>query len=458
MSTLTFKIAALALAMGALGVGLSFADADTGVGKSPATQADMGSTVHNPAATDVPGDGSIAAGAKSTSAVERGRYIAVAGDCVACHSIPGSGKPFAGGYRLVTPFGDLLSSNITQDKETGIGGWSQKEFSDALRKGKGKEGENLYPAMPYTSYAKMTDQDISDLYAYMQTIQPINNAVDTNQMPFPFNIRLFMSGWNLLFFNDKPLAPVAGQSAQWQRGQYLVEALEHCAACHTPKNFLGGDSSGKAYQGAELQGWFAPDITNNAHTGVGRWTEDQFVEYLRKGNNAFAVASGPMAEAVTNSTQHLSDEDLRAMVVYLKHREPQSTEAPSKPQALAMSDSRMQSGQKLFAANCEACHTSAGTGVSNMVAAFAGSASVMAPQPDSLLNSLLVGSRGAITAQSPTGAGMPAFAWKLSDQQAANVLTYIRNQWGNAAEPVSADTVAKARTSLKAPAQMSVDQ
>lgn len=457
MTALSFKIAALALTLAALGTGISFADAETGTGKAPATQADMGNAVHNPATIDVPGQGPVAAGAKSSSAVERGRYVAVAGDCVACHSIPGSGKPFAGGYRLITPFGDLLSSNITQDKETGIGDWNEKEFTDALRKGKGKEGENLYPAMPYTSYAKMSDQDVSDLYAYMKTIRPISNAVDTNQMPFPFNIRLFMSGWNLLFFDDKPLAPVAGKSQQWLRGQYLVEALEHCAACHTPKNFLGGDASGKAYKGAELQGWFAPDITNDMHTGIGRWSEDDLIQYLRTGSNGVAVASGPMAEAVTNSTQHLTDEDLRAMVVYLKQRGDEPKE-PARPQTLAMTDPRMQSGQKLFAANCEACHSSDGKGVPNMVAGFAGSASIMAPEVDSLLNSVLVGSRGAITGQSPTGAGMPAFAWKLSDQQVANVLTYVRNQWGNAAEPVSPDTVAKSRSSLNAPAQITVPQ
>ena len=458
MSTLTFKIAALALAMGALGAGLSYANAGNGVDKAPATQADMSNTVRNPASIEVPGNGPVSSNAHSDSPVERGRYIAVAGDCVACHSIPGAGKPFAGGYRLATPFGDLLSSNITQDKDTGIGNWSEKEFADALRKGKGREGENLYPAMPYTSYAKMTDQDISDLYAYMKTIKPVSNAVDTNQMPFPFNIRLFMTGWNLLFFNDEPLAPVAGKSEQWHRGQYLVEALEHCAACHTPKNFLGGDASGKAFKGAELQGWFAPDITNDKYTGIGRWSENDLIEYLRTGSNSIAVASGPMAEAVTNSTQHLTDEDLRAMAVYLKQPEGKTADSSVKPQALAASDARMQSGQKVFAANCEACHNSDGKGVTHMVAGFAGNPAIMAPEIDSLLNSVLVGSRGAITKHSPTGAGMPAFAWKLSDQQVANVLTYVRNQWGNAAVPVSPEAVAKARTSLGAPLQMTVQQ
>lgn len=453
MKTRAFQLAALVIALGGAGLGLKYAYAESVVDKAPSTQADVNSPVHNPASTEAPGQGSVAAGQHSASAVKRGRYIAVAGDCVACHSIPGGDKPFAGGYKLQTPFGALLSSNITQDKETGIGNWTEQQFADALRKGKGREGENLYPAMPYTTYAKMSDADVADLYAYIKTIAPVSNRVVTNQLPFPFNIRLFMSGWNLLFFDNKPLAPVANQSEQWQRGRYVVEALEHCAACHTPKNFLGGDTTSKAFQGAGLQGWFAPDITSNPHTGIGGWSEDQLVEYLRKGNNEFAVASGPMAEAITNSTQHLSEDDLRAMAVYLKQQQGAAVE---KTQPLAMSDPRMESGAKIFAANCEACHTSGGTGVSNMVAGFAGRPSVMAPHVDSLLNSVLMGSRGAVTEQSPTGAGMPAFDWKLSDQQVANVLTYIRNQWGNAAEPVSVDAVKEARTSLGAKAQLAV--
>lgn len=455
MKMRSFQWASLALIVAGTVAGLTLANAQSSIPKEPTSQANVEQSVHNPAPVDVPGQGSVAAGQHSASAVERGRYIAVAGDCVACHSIPGGDKPFAGGYKLDTPFGALLSSNITQDKETGIGNWTEQQFADALRKGKGREGENLYPAMPYTAYAKMTDADVADLYAYIKTIPAMRNPVDTNQLPFPFNIRLFMSGWNLLFFDNKPLSPVAAQSEQWQRGRYVVEALEHCAACHTPKNFLGGDRTGQTYQGAELQGWFAPDITSNPHTGIGRWSEDELVEYLRKGNNAFAVASGPMAEAITNSTQYLSEEDLRAMAVYLKQ---QGGEAPGKATSLAMSDPRMQSGQKLFSVNCEACHTSEGVGVSNMVAGFAGRSSVVAPHIDSLLNSVLMGSRGAVTEQSPTGAGMPAFDWKLSDQQVANVLTYIRNQWGNAAEPVSPDAVAKARASLGAKAQLTVQE
>lgn len=454
MNTGLLQVSTIAFVLAMSGMALDRAKAVEGVTEAPATKADLDSTVHNPARIDVPGKGRVATGVNSPSAVERGRYIAVSGDCVACHSIPGARKPFAGGYKLQTPLRYLIVSNITPDRETGIGGWTEKQFSDALRKGKGRDGENLYPAMPYTAYAKMTDQDVSDLYAYMQTVTPISNSVDTNQLPFPFNIRLFIAGWNLLFFDSEPLAPVAGKGAQWERGRYLVEALEHCAACHTPKNLLGGDSHGKAFQGAELQGWFTPDITGNVRTGIGGWSEDQLVEYLRTGNNDFSVASGPMAEAVTNSTQHLTEPDLKAMAVYLKRLGPSA--AVTQAQALSSEDPRMQSGQRVYSANCEASHSSIGEGVSNMVVRFAGSASIQAPQIDSLLDSLLVGSRGAVTAQSPTGAGMPAFAWKLSDEQVANVLTYIRNQRGNVAEPVSPTTVSKARATLGAPVQMTV--
>lgn len=404
-----------------------------------------GTSIHNPAPVAIP------AQPGSDPAVERGRYLAVAGDCVACHSVPGSGQPFAGGYRLETPFGALLSSNITQDKETGIGDWTQQDLANALRKGKGKHGENLYPAMPYPAYAKMTDEDIADLYAYLKTIAPVHNPVQSNQLPFPFNIRLMMSGWNLLFFDDAPLIEVPHKDAQWHRGRYLVEALEHCAACHTPKNLLGGDASDKPYQGAVLQGWFAPNITNDASTGIGSWSDEQLLRYLRQGNNDFAVASGPMAEAVINSTQHLTEHDLRAMVAYLRDipGEKGSSAAP-----VPATDPRMVSGQRVFSANCEACHTSAGTGIDHMIAGFKERPAVLSPHVESLLNSILMGSRGAATQQSPTGAGMPAFDWKLSDQQIANVLTYIRNSWGNAAEPVSADTVKQARKALGAQAQM----
>lgn len=434
-----------AFAVVAIAAAVKFASARSPQDPGQQQREAHGTSIHNPAPVAIPSSPS------SDPAVERGRYLAVAGDCVACHSVPGSGQPFAGGYRLETPFGALLSSNITQDKETGIGSWTQEDLANALRKGKGKRGENLYPAMPYTAYAKLTDEDVADLYAYLKTIPPVHNPVQSNQLPFPFNIRLMMSGWNLLFFDDAPLVDVPGKNAEWHRGRYLAEALEHCAACHTPKNLLGGDASGKPYQGAVLQGWFAPNITSDPATGIGGWSDEQLLRYLRQGNNDLAAASGPMAEAVINSTQYLTDTDLRAMVAYLRDI-PGPKGVPAQP--LPLTDPRMVSGQRVFSANCVACHTGEGTGIDQMIAGFKGRPAVLSPHVESLLNSILMGSRGAATAQSPTGAGMPAFDWKLSDQQIANVLTYLRNAWGNAAEPVSIETVSEARKALGAQAQL----
>ena len=384
-----------------------------------------------------------------SAAIARGRYIAEAGDCVACHTVPHSGQPFAGGLALETPFGKLVASNITQDVKTGIGGWTEEEFTRAVRLGKGKHGQNLYSAMPYPAYNKVTDADMHDLWLYMQTIKPVSRQVESNQLPFPFNIRTLMWGWNLLFFDKKPFQPDSTQSMEWNRGAYLVEGLAHCAACHTAKNVLGGDSS-KKLQGGTLQGWFAPEITGDKQHGLGAWSLDDTVTYLKTGANGFTVASGPMAEAVENSTQHMTTADLRAMAVYLKSL-PGSQAA--RPAPVAANDRQMLLGAKVYDINCAACHASNGKGISSMVTALAGNGSIQAPVDSNLVNAILRGTRGAITHANPTGAAMPSFAWKLTDGQVAAVSTYIRNSWGNAASATSEGSVAKARKQLALPAQ-----
>lgn len=387
-------------------------------------------------------------------AIERGRYVAIAGDCAACHTDPHGGKPFAGGYALETPFGKLLASNITSDKTTGIGAWSEAEFTRAVREGKGRHGENLYPAMPYNAYVKVSDQDMHDLWAYMQTVAPVDNQVVSNQLPFPFNIRLMMMGWNLLFFDKTPFTPVAGASEQINRGAYLVQGLGHCAACHTQKNFLGGDKSDAFLQGGELAGWHAPEITGDPHVGVGGWSTQQLVQYLKTGSNDVAVASGPMAEAVTNSTQHMTDADLHAIAAYLQSL-PGSNK--TKPQPLAATDKVMQQGANVYSANCSACHNSDGKGINQLAAGLANNPALHSANAQSLLTTVLQGGRGAVTLDNPTSGAMPSFAWKLSDQQVASVLTYIRNTWGNAAPAVTADQAAAVRKDLKLPAQLSAD-
>jgi mono/diheme cytochrome c family protein len=381
--------------------------------------------------------------------VARGRYIATAADCIACHTAPKVGAPFAGGYALVTPFGKLLSSNITPDRETGIGTWTEAQFTRAVRQGKGKDNEHLYPAMPYNDYVKINDQDMHDLWAYMQTVAPVRNKVESNQLPFPFNIRLMMAGWNLFFFHDEPFKTDSKQTAEWNRGAYLVEGLEHCEACHTPKNLLGGDIGGATMQGGLLSGWYAPEVTSNAYVGVGNWSLEQLQQYLKTGGNNISVAAGPMAEAVTNSTQHLADADIKAMAVYLKSLPGSSA---IKPQPMAAGDPVMSLGRHIFEANCAACHRSNGTGVTSMVPALADNPALQAADTTNLIRTVLQGNRGAMTAALPTGAEMPQFDWKLNDKQVAAVLTYTRNSWGNASAAVDADTVAEARHSLQAQA------
>ena len=387
-------------------------------------------------------------------AVTRGRYVAIAGDCAACHTDPHQGKPFAGGYALETPFGKLLASNITSDKTTGIGAWTEAEFTRAVREGKGREGENLYPAMPYNAYVKVSDQDMHDLWAYMQTVPAVNNPVVSNQLPFPFNIRLMMMGWNLLFFDNTPFVPVAGATVQINRGAYLVQGLGHCAACHTEKNFLGGDKSGGFLQGGDLAGWHAPEITGNRYVGVGGWSQGQIVQYLKTGSNDIAVASGPMAEAVTNSTQHMTNEDLLAIAAYLQNL-PGS--AATKPQPLSATASAMKQGANVYAVNCSACHNSDGKGISGIAAGLANNPALQAANAQTLMTTVLQGGRGAVTLDNPTSGAMPSFAWKLSDQQTASLLTYVRNSWGNAASAVNAEQVAQVRKDLKLPAQLGSD-
>lgn len=388
--------------------------------------------------------------AADNDAIERGRYVAIASDCTACHTKPESKLPLAGGYSISTPFGGIYASNITPDSETGIGNWTERDFFRAVRHGKGKEGEHLYPAMPYNAYVKLTDQDMHDLWMYLRSVKPIHYQVPETNLGFPYNIRLAMMGWNLLFFRNEGFQVNNSKSAEWNRGAYLVEGPEHCAACHTAKNLIGGDSS-DYLQGGNLGEWHAPDITPNPHVGIGRWSEQQVMDYLKLGSNHVAVASGPMAEAVTNSTQHLTEADLRAIAVYLK-QVPAST--ATLPQPLSMDNAQMKMGEHVYSANCTACHNSDGKGIPNLAASLANNPGLLADDASSIITTVLQGGRGAVTAGNPTSGAMPSFAWKLSDEQVAAVATYLRNRWGNAAKPVTSDEVADKRALLRLPAQM----
>ena len=367
---------------------------------------------------------------ESFDRIERGRYLTVLSDCVACHTAPG-GQPFAGGLSVETPFGKLVEPNITPDRETGIGNLTSDEFLASLHEGRGHDGRRLYPAMPYPAYTKMSDDDVLAIRAYLTTIVPVNNEVTANQLPFPVNIRLVMIFWNWLNFTPGRYQPNPQKSAEWNRGAYIVEGAAHCGACHTPKAILGGDKNDRALAGATLLGWFAPDITNNPRTGIGGWSKDDLVQYLKTGANSWTLASGPMADAVTHSTSLMMDEDISAIATYLKDVD----DVASKPTPVAADGNAMRVGAAIYKDNCAACHKDAGTGEVHLFPRLAGSALVQSDDPTTLVRAVLKGMRAVSTANMPTAPAMPAFDWRLNDAQVAAVLTYIRNNWDNAAAP-----------------------
>ncbi|MCJ2181270.1 cytochrome c [Novosphingobium sp. 1949] len=379
------------------------------------------------------------------AAVARGHQLAVAGDCAACHTAPG-GKPYAGGHELQTPFGTIVSTNITPDRDTGIGNWTERDFFKAVRHGQAPE-HMLYPAMPYTAYVQITDRDMHDLWAYFRSIAPAKASGKETSLPFPFNIRLAVSGWNLLFFDNRPFVQDNTKSAQWNQGHYLTDVLGHCGTCHTGKNVLGGDKSGTYLAGGTLQNWHAPDLTASPATGLAAWSQEDIVTYLRTGSNRHAVAAGPMAEAVEESTQRMTDAERQAIAGYLKSL-PAHTTATQQP--LAASDPAMVRGKVIFEASCSACHTATGQGIAGMATHLADNSAVRSDDPASLIHVVLDGARAARTQANPTGAGMPSYAWKLDDADVAAVLTYVRNSWGNAARPITSGDVADARRSLGA--------
>jgi mono/diheme cytochrome c family protein len=382
---------------------------------------------------------------QSFDRIERGRYLAVLSDCAACHTVPG-GAPFAGGLALQTPFGILVAPNITSDPDTGIGKMTNEEFLAVLHEGRGHNGKRLYPAMPYPAYTKMTDDDVLAMRAYFATVAPASNRVVSNQLPFPLNIRLAMVFWNTLNFTPGRYQPNPQKSAQWNRGAYIVEGAAHCGTCHTPKTVLGGDKNKDALTGATLQGWFAPDITNDPRKGIGGWSNEDLVRYLKTGTNKWTLASGPMAEAVSHSTSRMADDDILAIAIYLKDSGERG--AGIRPEPVTTSNDVMRAGAAIYKDSCAACHKDTGEGEIQLFPRLAGSALVQSDDPTTLARVVLQGTRAVSTPGAPTAPAMPGFDWRLGDAQVAAVLTYVRNSWGNVAGSVSASAVASERVSL----------
>jgi mono/diheme cytochrome c family protein len=377
--------------------------------------------------------------------VANGRYLATVSNCTSCHTVPGSGQPYAGGRPIETPFGNLVAPNITPDPETGIGAWSDMEFDAAVRKGRRPDGSRLYPAMPYNAYTRMSRDDVLAIRAYLNTVPSVRNTVEADTLPFPFDVRSVMSIWDGLYFTEGEYVPDPRQSPTWNRGAYLVTGPAHCPVCHTPKSLLGGDKAGHFLEGSPLQGWFAPGITGDSRIGLGQWSSDDIALYLKTGHNRIDAATGPMAEVVELSTSQMSDIDLRAIATYLKSL-PNVSASPS---SLDVRDPRLPAGQAIYRDQCSACHGLEGRGTPLLFPSLAESSAVRAENPATLIRIVLRGARSAATASEPTAPGMPSYGEQLDDEEVAAVLTFVRNAWGASASAVPAGAVAAARSHLE---------
>ncbi len=400
-----------------------------------------------------------AAESPDATLLQRGQYLATAGDCVACHTESG-GKPFAGGLTVPTPIGNIIATNITPSPAAGIGRYTEQQFGDALRKGIRADGKHLYPAMPYTAYAQITDDDVHALYAYfMHGVAPVDSKPAPTRLPFPFNIRLSMAAWNLLFLDNKPFTPDPARGAEWNRGAYLVRGLAHCSTCHTPRNLLMAEQSSHELAGGAVGTWLAPNITSDANSGIGGWSEQDLVDYLKLGHaRGKAQAAGPMAEAVEHSLQHLESADLRAIATYLKavpaRHDPADIRAVGSwgaafdgiadQRGTALPDDAEQwGGAQLYDAHCASCHQAHGEGSfdGGLPPLFHNTATGRA-RPDNLVLVILEGIRWQT---GDSGVHMPGFAHALSDHQLATLANYLTLRYGNPAARITGSQAATLR-------------
>lgn len=400
-------------------------------------------------------DETATAGMSEEELIAHGERVALEGDCVACHTVE-EGDPYAGGLPFPLPFGTIYAPNITPHPTAGIGDWSLEELHRAMRHGVGQHGENLYPAFPYTAYTLMTDRDIVALYAYLQTIPASETVVQANELGFPFDQRWGIRAWNALFLDEGPYDPDPEQSDEWNRGRYLVEGAAHCGECHTPRNLFYALDSSEKLTGAVAQGWKAYNITS-ADTGIGSWTDEELFSYLHTGfAEGHGPASGTMAEAVEESLRHLPEEDIRAMMTYLRtvpalEADPQMAVESEPPLVLASQpfvpaalpeDEELVIGARIFRENCASCHAWDGSGRQSEYGALLGDQSVNDPEGTNVVQVILSGS--SVTSQFGTEY-MPPFGLGLSDTEVAAVANYVIRFFGDKPAAISPEDVAAAR-------------
>ena len=387
--------------------------------------------------------------------IKQGEYLSRLGDCMACHSLPG--KPaYSGGLAIESNLGTIFSTNITPDKQHGIGNYSEQQFADAVRKGVLPDGSHLYPAMPYPDYAKISDADIHALYVYfMKGVQPSAEQPPETDLSFPFSQRWGMRFWNWAFASDKQFQPIGGASAEVNRGAYIVESLGHCGSCHTPRG-LGmnekaldsGDD--KFLAGGSLNNWDVPSLR-----GVPHWSEQEIVDYLQTGRNDKAAVGGEMTSVVEHSSSHMTDADLKAIAAYLKFLggnpplQAFSVQAQQATEAKLTAAKNLSEGERLYLDNCGACHFVTGKGAPAIFPELDGATIVNAKDPTGLIHTILAGAQQPSTAKAPSTLAMPGFAQRLSDDEVAQLATFIRQGWSNTAPAVSKDQVAEVRKTLK---------
>lgn len=381
--------------------------------------------------------------AADAATIQRGAYLARAGNCIGCHTTPG-GAALAGGRGIDTPFGTVFASNLTPDDATGLGRWSAAEFRRALHHGRSKDGRLLYPAFPYPSFTHVTREDADALYAYLRSVPAVQQPNRPHDLRFPYSTQAALAVWRALFFSPGEFTPELQQSAEWNRGKYLVQGLGHCAACHSGRNALGGIGWNAEFAGGLMpdQGWYAPSLASRAEAGVQGWPQAEVVRLLRAGVSAHGTVSGPMAEVVAASTQHLSPQDVGAMARYLgalpERAGPSATGARTRPEALAR-------GGELYQQHCVACHGEQGQGVPGIYPPLAGNRAVTLAQPHNVVQAIRKGGFAPATAGNPRPFGMPPFGQLLSDDEVAALATFLRQSWGHQAPPVSGPEVRRIR-------------
>jgi mono/diheme cytochrome c family protein len=387
-----------------------------------------------------------------------GGKLAILGDCAGCHSAP-QGDALAGGVAFATPVGTLYSSNITPDAETGIGRYELADFMRLMRFGVAPGGRRVYPAMPYPSYARMTDADLQDLFAYLKDrVAPVARRTRPAEISWPLTMRWPLALWNQAFLKTARFTPDRGQSAEWNRGAYLVQGLAHCGACHTPRNFAyaekDGDGSTPLFlSGASFSGTSPINLRGNDGDGLGRWSREDIVQVLKTGRNPHSAVSGPMAEVVGASTQYWDEADLAAAAAYLKSLSP----APGERAAFSPDENTLDAfragtaaapGARIFMDSCSACHRLGGQGAVTAFPGLAGNPLVQSRDPASLIEVILAGSRLPSTEAAPSPMAMPGFAWRYDDADVAALASFVRSAWGNHAPPVAPGQVTDVRNRL----------